>query len=382
MSMGRSPGTMGRTATTSWVPYTQLDFYLLRQLAGPLLFGVAAFSALFMGSQIVEMARLIAETGAPAGVVIKLFLLRLPQVTVWTFPMAVLLGVLLTLSRLSAASEVVAMYAGGVSFRRLAAPVIAVGLLMTLATLAVNEGVVPQANRVYQRVMVEEVQGGRLPTTTRNVILKKYSDGILTWFLYSPVLDGHLMRDVTVVTLNNGRPTETTYAEEVFWDGTGWYMRHGTSILHGQGQDQGVATMQFRGARQPIPIDQTPKDIGASQRTADELSARELAEQIQILRSQGQEVRRQEVDLHLKLAIPMASLVFSMLGTTLGVQSHRSASGVGFGLSIVIIFVYYVIMTVGTALGQSGQIPPALGAWLQNLILGAVGVILMARVGR
>jgi len=64
------------------------------------------------------------------------------------------------------------------------------------------------------------------------------------------------------------------------------------------------------------------------------------------------------------------------------VQSHRTGSSIGFGLSIIIIFIYYVVMSVGSALGTGGYVPPELGAWLQDIGLGAVGIGLMIKRAR
>ena len=116
--------------------------------------------------------------------------------------------------------------------------------------------------------------------------------------------------------------------------------------------------MRFAGGRQPVDIGQkNPREIVASQKSPDEMNIRELARHIEILKSQGAETQKLEVDWHLKWAIPAASLVFALVGAPLGLQSHRSASSVGFGLSVIVIFIYYMIMTLGSALAQ-GDICP------------------------
>src|SRR5690625_2516227 len=113
------------------------------------------------------------------------------------------------------------------------------------------------------------------------------------------------------------------------------------------------------------------------------MSAKELKEHIEILQRQGQDVRRHQVQLHLKTAVPAAGLVMALVGAPLGIQSHRSAASIGFGLSVVVIFVYYLLMTMGSALAQGGHLSPVLGAWLQNVILGGCGVVMVVkRAGR
>jgi lipopolysaccharide export system permease protein len=358
-----------------------LDRYVAREMSMPMLFGICAFTSLFVGTDLLRLVTMAMDLGAPLSTIAKLFLLRLPQIIVWTFPMAVLLSVLLALSRLSANSEIVAMKTGGISVYRIIAPALLIGIIMTGMTLVINEAVVPMANAAY-KLTEAEMRGRTLPRVTKNVILKRYRGSLLQWFLYAARFDSQLqmMEDVTMVSLENGKPQETTYAPRIVWDESGWFMENG--ITHFYDDAGETVTMRFAGGRQPVDIGQKPREIIASQKSPDEMNIRELSRHMEILRSQGKETHKLEVDWHLKWAIPMASIVFALVGAPLGIQSHRSASSVGFGLSIIVIFIYYVIMTAGSALAQGGYLPPAIGAWLQNIILGIVGLVLVWRAAR
>ncbi|NMB46095.1 MAG: YjgP/YjgQ family permease [Firmicutes bacterium] len=358
-----------------------LDRYVAREMAMPMVFGICAFTSLFVGTDLLRLVTIAMNLGAPLSVIAKLFVLKLPQIIVWTFPMAVLLSVLLSLSRLSANSEIVAMKTGGISFYRIAIPALLIGVLMTGVTLIINEAVVPAANAAY-KLTEAEMRGQTLPRVTKNVILKKYRGSLLQWFLYAARFDSQsqVMEDVTMVSLENGRPQETTYAPKIVWDEAGWFMENG--ITHFYDDAGETVTMRFAGGRQPVDIGQKPREIMASQKSPDEMNIRELSRHMAILRSQGKETQKLEVEWHLKWAIPVASIVFALVGAPLGLQSHRSASSVGFGLSIIVIFIYYVIMTAGCALAQGGYLPPILGAWSQNIILGVMGIGLMRRAGR
>ncbi|MBI2914293.1 MAG: LptF/LptG family permease [Firmicutes bacterium] len=361
-------------------PTGTLDRYLFRELRGPFVFGLSAFMSLFVASELLSLARLIVELAAPLGTVAKLFVLRLPQMIVWSLPMSVLLAVLLSLSRLSSTSEMVAARAAGMSLFRLVAPALVTGGVMAGVALYLNERLVPAANEGYRTITLREVGGLEMPKVTRNVILKRYSGGSLSWFLYAAQFDGKVMEDVTMVSLEGGRLAETTYAEKVSWVEGAWVMEKGERYVYG-GAGQAVS-MEFSGGRVPVSLGATPEQIVVGQKTPEEMTMRELRQHITILRSQGQDVRQPLVQLHFKLALPLASLIFAVVGAPLGLQPHRSASSIGFGLSIVVIFVYYVLMTVGSALGQGGYLPPALAAWLENMVLGGVGLVLLLRASR
>ena len=86
--------------------------------------------------------------------------------------------------------------------------------------------------------------------------------------------------------------------------------------------------------------------------------------------------------MYQRVTIPMASLVFAVIGTPLGLQPQRSSSSIGLGLSIIIIFIYYTIMTLTTAIGQGGVISPFLAAWVPNIVGLLVGAYLMRRVSK
>ena len=85
---------------------------------------------------------------------------------------------------------------------------------------------------------------------------------------------------------------------------------------------------------------------------------------------------------HLRLAVPWACLIFAILGAALGSRPQRASSGVGFGFSVIIIFVYYVIMSFSKALGENGSLPPAMAAWVANLVFLAISLLLCSRANR
>lgn len=358
-----------------------LDKYIAKETAWPILFGVCSFTSIFVGSELVNLANLAVRVGASINKIGLIFLYKMPQILVWTFPMAVLLATLLSLSRLSSTSEIVAMRAGGLSFYRIISPVMVIAMLATGVSFLLSEAIVPIANERTALLMMD-IRGESLPTITRNVILKRHERGIMTWFLYAARFDSktQVMHDVTMVTLQDGQPRETTYAERIVWDETGWFMENG--VTNRFGIDGEVTTITFSGGRQPVDIGQKPRDIVRAQKDPEEMNIRELTRHISILKSQGRDVRELQVQWHTKWAMPFASLVFALVGAPLGIQPHRSATSTGFGLSIVVIFVYYVIMTAGSALAEGGYLSPFLGAWIPNIVLGVFGLVLVLRSAR
>ena len=144
-----------------------LDKYVLKEFLAPFLFGVAAFTAIFLGADtLLKIAGFVSQYGASAISAVKVFILALPRIIVYTFPMAVLLGSLMCFSRLSGASELIVMRTSGQSFFRLALPVFLVAFLISLCAVAFNEYVVPWTNREYDYVVNTEIKKNLNPGVT------------------------------------------------------------------------------------------------------------------------------------------------------------------------------------------------------------------------
>lgn len=357
-----------------------LDKYIFTQVLGPLFFGAAAFTTLFFGSELVNIASWVAD-GAPAGLAARVLVLKLPQILVWTFPMSVLMGALLSLSRLSASSELVAMRAGGVSFFRLMAPVLAVGLLITGVTLAMNESLVPWANDQARRLSAE-MRGEQLPRVTKNVVLRDFEGDRLSRFIYAVEFDQETstMHDVAMIEWRGGVPTRQTTAEALIWEEDGWHFVNGRTYIFSGPEGRGQVTeLSFQGGKQRVALKERPEDIPVSQKRVETMTMSELRQQMSLLGRAHERYREFLLQLHMRFATPVVSLVFAWVGVPLGIQHHRRATSVGFGLSIIIIFAYYVLMTLFSALGQGGAVTPAVAAWAPNVLLALVGLLLVIR---
>ena len=119
---------------------------MLTELAGPFVFGLSAFTLIFAATEILNIGKLVSNEHAPIWAALLVFLWSLPGDVVLVIPMALLLGTLLAVQRLSGESEMTAMKAAGITFARMVAPLLAVGILMSFVTYLLQEGVVPYAN--------------------------------------------------------------------------------------------------------------------------------------------------------------------------------------------------------------------------------------------
>ena len=121
------------------------------------------------------------------------------------------------------------------------------------------------------------------------------------------------------------------------------------------------------------------KKFFENQRTPQEMSSNELRQQISILQQAGADTKNFEVDLHMKYSIPFTGLIFVLLGVPLGLRVKKGSKATGIIISIVLVLLYYILLSTNRSFGRGGMLTPVLAAWLPNIIFGILGVIIMFR---
>ena len=324
-----------------------LDKYILKEFIGPFLFGVCAFTSVFVGTgTLYRIANLINQYGASIWAAFRVFVL--------------------------------AMRSGGQNFVRLAMPIFITAAIISLGTTAFNEYVVPKANNAYNTIINEEIKHKVAPASQDHVILKNVKGSDISSLMYARrySADTKELTDITVQEFENDVLMRVEKADKAEWNGTKWVMHSG--IIYDVSSPDGTQrTMHFKD--QALPIKQDPKKINASQKKPDELTIRELRQQIKLLDENSVNTNKMKVEMYNRFALPLASLVCAIVGAPLGMQKQRGSSSIGFGISVVVIFIYYSIMTLGNALGNGGKIPPYLAAFLPDIVCGVVGTIMVYR---
>ncbi len=356
----------------------QIDRYIFKELFDPFLFGLLSFSLILSASMVMfELVRAVVMSGMPLIVALKIFIYRLPGVVVYIFPMAALLAALLGFARLSKDSEITAFRANGISLQRLMIPVIIFGIVVSVVNLLFYEIVVPEANKAAKNLLIESAIK-KAPTIEENVFVPEFSRGSLKRVFYARKLENEVMKGVIVQEFSNGVLSQIINAKEALWqkDQKSWLFRGGIIyILSGDGEYKHLIKFE----EQSIAIKFTPQDLYSDEKKPEEMSISVLRKYINLKERMGEKITSLKIQLNMKIAIPFASLVFVLLGAPLGLSPRRSSSSIGLGLSIIVVFVYYVLMFFSMALGELDLISPALSAWLPNILTAILAYYFIRR---
>ncbi|HEX7086244.1 MAG TPA: LptF/LptG family permease [Vicinamibacterales bacterium] len=356
-----------------------LDRYIIRELILPFLLGLVIFTFLLVLDPLATYSEQLIAKGVSWGIVARVLLTLLPQALAITIPIALLIGLLIGLGRLSADREIVAMQACGISVYRLLRPV----LLLAFAGWAVTSYImiesVPTANQTFREIVFGIITQ-RVETEIKpRVFFEDFPNRVL-YVGDAPsgggwrecfVADTSRPEQPTVFTAESCRlviDRERRTVDLVLTGGA----RHAANLPDPETYEVDRFDELIIALDPNTVFRQADLLKGDNEMTIPELRAR-AAE----LQREGLPSHAPLLALHRKFSIPVACIVLAVIGLALGVQHGRGGKLAAFVPGIGVVFVYYVIEYLGRQMTKGQLIAPWLAVWAPNLVLGATGVALL-----
>ena len=353
-----------------------IDRYVIRQVLMPFCIGLMVFTFLLIIPALIEQAETFVAKGVSAPVVLRLMATLIPQALALTIPMSLLLGLLIGFGRLSADREFVAMQACGVSLTRLLRPVGLIAVLCWAATSYVMIVALPSANQTFREIAYGIVAALAEGEVKPRVFFDAFPDLQL---YVRDVPPGGGWNGVFMAVNRPGSPEEVYVA------------RHGRVLLNRERrtvemllEDVTSHTTDASGKYNvghsgTLVMSVDPETVFPRQGPAkgdNEMTIAELKARADDLVKNGQSSHNQWMAINRKFSIPVACLVFGLIGLALGATNRRDGTLGSFVMGVVIVFTYYVPLYLGPALAKGGLIPPWLAVWLPNFVLGGLGIAL------
>jgi lipopolysaccharide export system permease protein len=378
-----------------WRHLPLMDRWLLQELVGPLLFGIAAFTAVSLSVGVVfELVRRVAESGLPPQVAVQVLMLRLPGFLVLAFPMATLMATLLAYSRLSGSSELTALRSVGVGTTRMVVPALALALAMSLLTFLFNDLIVPRTNLVASQTLERALGKAVTNQSGDNILYSRFGrvkqeengDSIrqLTQLFYARKFRNGSMQDVTLLDFSRMGQRQMLMAEKGHWNEAQamWEFSNGRIV---NVDEKTGSTTSARFDRYLYPLTQDPVEVAKLPTDISTMTVGQAlrAERLQTEANNLKEARRLRVRIQEKFAFPAICLVFGLIGSSLGVRPHaRTSRSQGFGISVLLIFGYYLMSFIVSSLGITGTLTPFVAAWLPVVVGLASGGLLLRQASR
>jgi LPS export ABC transporter permease LptG/LPS export ABC transporter permease LptF len=374
-----------------------LTRYILREISSHALLGGVLFTFVLFMRDLSKILELVVRNSAGVPDVLRLIAYTLPNAFTVTIPMAILVGILLGLSRLAADSEIVAMRASGMgalSFVRIVSILSLVGLALGLINSIV---LAPKAATSLLQLENSLKSAQASFEVQPRVFYEDFKNYVLYVQDVTPASGTALWKHVFLADLTEPTsPHITTAAKalvvsEAAEPGSGegpsihLHMIDGTQhqISATDANQYDVSTFTST----DIPIQTTVQDDTHVSRMDTPLHALGLAELYRLSRvapktAGDQTARPYEIELNTRFSYPFACFVLMLVAVPLGLVSKRGGRSSSFVLTIFLVFAYYLISTVGVAFAKSGKLSPFLGVWAANILFTVAGVLLLQQLSR
>jgi len=370
-----------------------LSVYVLREAVQYAAIGLLAVGSVLLTQNLLQRLNDLAALGASFGDVMAVVGCLAVMLGSYAIPIAVLFGVLVSVGRLSADSEVLAMRALGVSLAGLVLPFLLFGIAVSAATAVLLAEVEPGARRELRGVMSQIASRGgiiqvrsftRLDRKGRRLMFVEERDE-------KSNLLGVLISDRTneeqpfTVVAESGRfgfdeTTSTAHLE----------LQHGDIHFEpedaGEGDHQRIAFTDFHYAFDMSGV----IGSGFDRLRPREMSMNEIRRVLSYFAEHDEPppvVRdkkrwRYEIQLHQRLALPFAPALFALVGVPLGLRRTKGARSYGALVCVALVFGYYALLSTGVYLAENQLVSAKFSLWLPNVVFAGFAAVLVLRARR
>jgi lipopolysaccharide export system permease protein len=344
-----------------------LDKYILKQVISLFIMGVFIFTTIIFASDtFITLIKQIAKFGIPFKVAFIIILLNLPAVIVMTIPMGVLLSTVMTLNRLSLSSEITVMRACGIGLNRIAKPIFIFAIVMALSSFFINETLVPIMNAKSKDLALWALGQKNVPDGKENFVFKEISDnGHLKRLFYVGSCEKKTLHNVTVLDNSKDGTIQVLQARQGKTSPKGWEFEKGAAYTIANNGEV-LNTTLFDTSLVQFGIDLTKEK---NKNIEKEMNFVGLLKYLSKSDLDKKARRVYTTELFDKIALPVTTLVFVLLGVPLAITPPRVRYNRGFLFSILIIFAYYLVRALSLSFGETGALTPFIAAWLPNIIL-------------
>ncbi len=354
--------------------------YFFGELCQPFAVNLFFFTFILLISKILEITNMVVNYNAGLLAIALLLFYSMPFFLAFVTPMSVMMAVLLTFLRMSADNEIVALKSGGVNPNRFLIPVALFCLMGWGMTMAITGFIMPWGNRAYIGLSTELAQSHIDAIIKERTFIDSF-DGIM---LYVNKIDikNRMMKDVFIEDRRNKDISNVIVAPQ------GW--------ISAEASKQTIRLRLFNGAINQVDIaNQSAQAIAfgtydmnldlkkliakkrsGGRKSVDEMSISEILKYLIKVRKNKRYYNNALMKLHQKFSLPVACFALGLLAIPLGMQSKTDKRAVGTVMGIPFFLLYYILLSAGWALGESGTLHPVVGMWSPNIVMAAFGIYL------
>ncbi|MDP4267592.1 MAG: LptF/LptG family permease [Bacteroidota bacterium] len=351
----------------------KLDLYIIKKFLGTFFFAIILIITIVIIFDISEKVDDFIQKQAPLkAIIFDYYLNFIPYFVNLFSPLFTFISVVFFTAKLASNTEIIAILASGISFRRLLRPYIYSSLILAVMSFYLSNFVIPPANR--KRLEFENTYINSKARCTEKNIHKQIRPGTFI-YLESFNSSSNTGYKFTIEKIKEGKLSYKLAADFINWDSIKCKWQINNYKIR---RINGMIESMTSGNRLDTTINLTPYEFIRKKNNIETMNYAELNKFIAEERLKGSEnIEFYLVEKHKRIAFPFATLVLTLIGVSLSSRKVRGGIGMHIGTGLTISFSFILFMQVSTTFATNGNLSPFISVWIPNLIFGALGIYLL-----
>lgn len=372
----------------------KLHIYIIKEFSGSFLFGLVVFSMLLLLDQVFQLVDLFLSKGVAFFLVLKLFLFILPNILTLAIPMSVLFGVLIAYGRLSEDNEITAMKANCMDYKTLSVPVIVFVCMISFFLLFFNHIWSPSMHTDFRNLYEEILTKRPLVTFSEKTITKLgdyqiYADkvnpldntlsGVNIYKFENEKKKGFAAKSSSSLQDGQGswRIAASSASVKVYFTGVQMILYNGYWQKANPSNINNMIHMTFQSYTFFIPLGNKIRGSSSSLREMDSFA---IADTIKEYRAKSLPFTAYTIEFWTRWILAIAPIAFVLIALPIGIMAGKGGKTIGFGMSLGVIFLYYMLLVIAMNLAEKGYVEAKFIMWLPNITVSLCGLFLFTKM--
>jgi len=356
--------------------------YVFKEMIPPFVINLMFFTFVFLMVEMLKVTNMVVNYSVGVFTVLIMLAYSTPYFLTYIIPMSIMIAILLTFLRLSGDNEICALKTSGMSIYGLLPPAMFFCLLGFLLTLFMTIYGMPWG-RLSFKELTYKVISSNLEIGLKD---RTFNDSFEDVVLYVNKIDPKTkeLQDIFVEDKRTQDIVSTVVAPRgKLFSEPDEYIYHlllfNGVIYQVDVKNRSTNYIDFETYEIRLDIKQAALRLKQGAKHRKEMSLVELRDSLKNSTRKDSHYYNILMELHKKFSIPIACFALGLLAVPLGIQSGPTKKSFGLVLGMIFFLIYYLLLTAGLVLGETGACPPVIGMWAPNIVMGSIGLYLLVQ---
>lgn len=354
----------------------RIDWYIVTRFLGTFAFTLVLILAIIVVIDVQEKLESFMKPGMTFRIIFDYYMALIPYFAVLLSPLFIFITVVFFTSQLAGRSEIIAMQAAGMSFKRLLRPYMFSASILALISFAFSSEMLPKLNKT--RISFTDTWVFNQKVTMDRNLQAAVSPGVIAYFGTFDTTE-RTGYNFSLEKFDSTTLVSRLTAPRIVYDSTYHWTIYDYNIRH----FDGLKERNESGSMLDTMLLLNPADLVISKEDGEQLTTRALQTYINRQKKRGMgNIQNFQVEFHRRFASIPAAFILTLIGACLSARKVKGGLGLNIAIGLLLAFSYILLFTISSSYAINGALSPFVAAWLPNFIFIPIAIFFFWRAPR